>query len=231
MIRDVVFAGVRVQARASGALYWPQCDTLIVADLHLGKSARMAARGGALLPPHETTDTLARLEAELHALNPARVISLGDAFEDALAPDALRPEDTSRLAAMARGRDWLWITGNHDAAAVPGFGHVADEITEHGLTLRHIAGNGPDISGHYHPKARLAGRARPAFLIGAEHLVLPAFGTYTGGLDCGAEPLASLVGPGLALLTGPRLLACPLTRPTTRPMTRPLRPNDRKQRV
>lgn len=223
MIRAVVFAGVTLQARASGALYWPGRDTLIVADLHLGKSARMAARGGALLPPHETTDTLARLDAEISALNPARVISLGDAFEDALAPEALRTDETARMAALALGREWVWITGNHDAAALPGFGTVADEITEQGLTLRHIAGDGPDISGHYHPKARLAGQARPAFLIGAEHLVLPAFGTYTGGLDCGVEPLASLVGPGLALLTGARLLACPLTRPTGR--------KDRRQRV
>jgi len=220
MTQRLTFAGQDFEARPSGALWWPDRQTLIVADLHLGKSARMAARGGALLPPHETGDTLARLEAEVAALPARRVISLGDAFEDAGAPGALRDEENARLRALAQGRDWLWITGNHDARAVPGFGTVQGERVEGGLVLRHIAGSGdtpgPDISGHYHPKARLAGRSRPAFLIGARHLILPAFGSYTGGLDCDSAPLADLVGPGLALLTGPRLLARPLRLPVRR---------------
>lgn len=210
---NLTFAGEGFQARPSGALYWPARRALIVADLHLGKSARMAARGGALLPPFETADTLAKLAADLAALPVAQVISLGDAFDDDAAPDALRATDRSALQAMAQGRDWLWITGNHDTRAAPGFGTVASDWHAGALVLRHIAGKGPDISGHYHPKARLAGRSRPAFLIGADHLILPAFGTYTGGMDCDTDPLASLVGPGLAVLIGPRLIARPLARP------------------
>lgn len=206
------FHGQTFAARASGALWWPARATLIVADLHLGKSARMAARGGALLPPHEDADTLARLATELAALPVARVIALGDSFEDAEAPAALRAPDRARLAALAQGRHWLWIAGNHDHAAAPGLGTTAPEWNEDGIALRHVAAGGPDISGHYHPKARLAGRSRPAFLCGRTHLILPAFGTYTGGLDAESEPLASLVGPGLALLTGPRLLPRPLGR-------------------
>lgn len=216
MIRRIDFAGQVFEARASGVLWWPGRQTLIVADLHLGKSARMAARGGALLPPHEDVDTLARLGAEVAALPVARVISLGDAFEDAEAPEALRTPERARLAALAAGRDWVWVTGNHDQGAVPGLGAVLPELREEGVALRHVAGEGPDISGHYHPKARLAGRARSAFLVGRAHLILPAFGTYTGGLDCDGEPLASLVGPGLALLTGRRLLARPLALPARR---------------
>lgn len=210
MIRRVDFGGQMFEARASGTLWWPGRRTLIVADLHLGKSARMAAKGGALLPPHEDADTLARLEAEVAALPVQRVISLGDAFEDDAAPEALRRPERARLAALASRCDWVWVSGNHDEGAEPGLGAVVPELSEDGITLRHIAAEGPDISGHYHPKARVTGRARPAFLIGRAHLILPAFGTYTGGLDCDTEPLASLVGPGLALLTGPRLIARPL---------------------
>ena len=55
------FHGLRLEARASGALWWPGGGWLIVADLHLGKSERMARRGGPLLPPYEGLATLERL--------------------------------------------------------------------------------------------------------------------------------------------------------------------------
>lgn len=212
----VTFAGSEFEARPAGTLWWPARRWLIVADLHFGKSARMAARGGALLPPHEDGDTLLRLRAEIEALPVERIISLGDAFDDAKAPEAMRPEDRALLADLAGRCDWLWVTGNHDHGAVPRLGTTASEIVEQGIALRHIAGDGPDISGHYHPKASVAGRSRPAFLIGDKHLILPAFGLYTGGLDCDGAPLAPLVGPGLALLTGSRLIARPLGLPTKR---------------
>ncbi|MCA2013286.1 ligase-associated DNA damage response endonuclease PdeM [Cereibacter sphaeroides] len=212
----VDFAGQHFEARPAGTLWWPERRWLIVADLHLGKSARMAARGGSLLPPHEDQDTLLRLKAEMEALPVARLVSLGDAFDDALAPEAMRAPDRALLEDLAGRCDWTWVTGNHDHAAVPGLGEIISEIPEISLTLRHIAGEGPDISGHYHPKSRLGGTTRPAFLIGRTHLVLPAFGTYTGGLDCDGPVLSALVGPGLALLTGRNLIARPLGLPTKR---------------
>ena len=55
------------RALPSGALYWPGAGLLCVSDLHLCKAERMARRGGSMLPPYETRDTLTRLEAELEA--------------------------------------------------------------------------------------------------------------------------------------------------------------------
>ena len=74
--------GLVLEARCSGALWWPEGRWLIVADLHLGKSERMARRGGALLPPYEGRETLRRLAEEIAALDPACVVSLGDGFDD-----------------------------------------------------------------------------------------------------------------------------------------------------
>ena len=71
MSHAFVFAGQALEARPSGALYWPERRWLIVADLHLGKSERLARRGGPLLPPYETAATLERLAAEVAALGPA----------------------------------------------------------------------------------------------------------------------------------------------------------------
>lgn len=206
------FAGQRFEALGSGALWWPAERTLLVADLHLGRPERMARRGGPLLPPFGDAATLDRLEAAIAATGPARVVSLGDAFDDAQGPEGLLSVDADRLVELGAGRDWIWVAGNHEGALTPGFGAAAEDWTHAGLTARHVArpGAGPDISGHYHPKARLAGRARACFLVGADHLILPAFGAYTGGMDWSRPPLRPLAAPGLGILTGATPHAFPL---------------------
>lgn len=207
------FAGQRLEARPSGALYWPARGWLIVADLHLGKSERMARRGGALLPPYEVAATLDRLEAEIAATGPRAVVSLGDGFDDDAAGEALPDPVCDRLRAMAAGRRWIWIGGNHDPAPV-GARLPGESLPEwrDGLVLRHRAGRGPDVSGHYHPCIRLAGERRRCFLIGRDHLILPAFGAYTGGLIAGDPALARLVPQGIAVACGGRALALPVGR-------------------
>lgn len=186
---QVVFAGAELVARPSGALFWPKWRALIVADLHLGKSERMARRGGALLPPFEGAETLARLRAEIDALRPLTTFLLGDTFDDdASASDVLDP---LRLLT-----DLQMITGNHDRAS------GTPCLRLDGIALRHQADpdDTPDISGHYHPKLMLAGRRHRAFLLGVRHVILPAFGAYTGGMDGNDPVLRDLVGPGRAVV-------------------------------
>ncbi|GLK62837.1 ligase-associated DNA damage response endonuclease PdeM [Paracoccus kondratievae] len=205
------FHGLRLEARASGALWWPGGGWLIVADLHLGKSERMARRGGPLLPPYEGLATLERLGAEIAALNPRVVVSLGDGFDDLAAAEALDPQVADILQRQARGRDWLWIGGNHDPGAPAGLpGQAVASMMLGPVTLRHEAGQGPDISGHFHPVVRLAGERRRAFLLGRDHLLLPAFGAYTGGLLHDDATLTALVPQGIAVACGTSPIILPL---------------------
>ncbi|CUX82604.1 MAG: DNA ligase-associated metallophosphoesterase [Roseibaca calidilacus] len=194
-------------ALPTGALHWPTQNALLVADLHLGKSERMARRGGALLPPYESQATLARLAQDLHATAATQLIALGDTFDDDAAQTALDPMARTALDQITTRHECHWVTGNHDPNA-PG----QASLTIGGLTLRHIAGNGPDISGHYHPKITLAGRRLPAFLLGTDHLILPAYGAYTGGLDADHPALATLIPDGCAITTGKRTRMVPLSR-------------------
>lgn len=205
----------RLTALPSGALLWREAGLLCLSDLHLGKSGRLARRGGALLPPYETEETLARLDADIAAHAPRRVICLGDSFDDARAEADLAEPHRLWLMRLIAGRDWIWIAGNHDPGplSLPGR-HLAD-WREGAVVFRHIAEARAvqEVSGHYHPKARLAGRSRPAFLIDAHRVILPAYGAFTGGLWCDDPAFAPLMGPGaLAVLTGARTLAIPLTR-------------------
>lgn len=200
------FHGQHLIALPSGALHWPAQDALLVADLHLGKSERMARRGGALLPPYETQATLDRLIADLHRTATGRLVALGDSFDDDAAASALSPDARATLDQITARQETLWIIGNHDPQALG-----LPDLTLSGLTLRHIAERpGPDISGHYHPKITLAGCRLPAFLIGADHLILPAYGAYTGGLDATDPALTALIPKGHAIITGTRTRMVPL---------------------
>lgn len=209
------FHGETLHLLPSGALHWPARATLVVSDLHLGKSERLARRGGTLLPPYETQATLEKLDHDLEQSGAERVICLGDSFDDLAALDGI--EETARLwlIRLMAGRDWTWITGNHDPGPIEIGGTHRAELPLAPFTFRHIAdpAQRAEISGHYHPKARLAGQSRPCFLADADRLVLPAYGAYTGGLICTDPALAALMAKdALAILTGPRVLAIPMPR-------------------
>ncbi len=216
---DFTFAGARLTALGSGALWWHEAGLLCVSDLHLGKSERMARRGGATLPPYETRDTLTRLAADLEATTAQTVICLGDSFDDPWAAQALTDEDRARITVLQAGRRWLWIEGNHDPGPIEMGGTHLSEFQQFGLTFRHIAQGeaAGEISGHYHPKATLRSRGRnitrAAFLIDSRRVIMPAYGTYTGGLACDDQALCGLMGPqALAVLTGPAPVALPMSR-------------------
>jgi DNA ligase-associated metallophosphoesterase len=212
-------AGAALTALPSGALHWPAQDLLCVSDLHLGKAERRARRGEAPLPPYETRDTLTRLAADLHRTGATTVICLGDSFDDTAAAHALPEEERLWIATLQAGRRWIWIEGNHDPGPVDlGGAHRAD-LALPPLSFRHIAhpDRAGEVSGHYHPKARLRMRgrslARPAFLIDGARVILPAYGTYTGGLRSEDAPLSDLMQAGaVAVLTGRTAHAVPMPR-------------------
>ncbi len=213
------FSGQRLHALGSGALWWPEQRLLCVSDLHLGKSERMARRGGPTLPPYETRDTLDRLTGDIERTNAQSVICLGDSFDDLEALKSFDEREKAQIATLQAGRRWIWIEGNHDPGPVELGGTHLSEWVCGPLVFRHIAkpGEFSEVSGHYHPKATLRARGRsitrPAFLFDSERLILPAYGTYTGGLRCTDAVLSALFGPdAVAILTGPEPRAMPMPR-------------------
>lgn len=210
-------AGQTLIALPTGAMYWPDHDLLCVSDLHLGKSERMARRAGTLLPPYEVAETLSKLEGDIAAMRPKIVICLGDSFDDLAAGFGLAGSARLRLAVMQAGRQWVWIEGNHDAGPVDVGGTHLGEYSLAPLTFRHIAaediGNAAgEVSGHYHPKARLAGQSLPAFWAGNGRLIMPAYGAYTGGMRAGDAPVRGLLGRSARAMIcrAGRVLAVPL---------------------
>ena len=204
----ISLAGADLSPQPSGALHWPDEGVLVVSDLHFGKSDRIARRTGSLLPPYETRDTLARLSADLDRTGARTVICLGDSFDDLAAVDSLDEAEAMDIRRLQAGREWIWIEGNHDPGPVDlGGAHLAEHRIGT-LVFRHIAtGETGEISGHFHPKAEIqtTGRrvSRPCFLYDDTRLILPAYGTYTGGLRWTDPALrAHFKGSAFAMLTG-----------------------------
>lgn len=213
------FAGCDLVALGSGALWWPARSLLCVSDLHLGKSERVQRRGGGLLPPYDTRDTLTRLSADLDRCDAREVICLGDSFDDLDAANALSETDKQWIARLQAGRHWVWIEGNHDPGPVELGGSHLTELALGPLVFRHIATPAAqgEISGHYHPKAALRTRGRritrPAFLLDRNRIILPAYGTYTGGLRSHDAALSRIMEPdAFAILTGPAVHVIPMPR-------------------
>ena len=212
-------AGAGLVALGSGSLFWPEKKLLCVSDLHLGKSDRLMRWSGTLLPPYEVKDTLYRLEADIVLSDAHTIVCLGDSFDDLDAESSLRKDELSWLTRLQAGRRWIWIEGNHDPGPLSISGTHLQSLPIQPLTFRHIpiaAANG-EVAGHYHPKVQISLRgrpfAKPCFLVDGDRLILPAFGTFTGGLKTQSLELTGLMRPeALAILTGKQARPIPMPR-------------------
>jgi len=213
-------------ALPQGALFWPARKALLVADLHLEKASWFARRGQ-MLPPYDSIATLADLTALAVATGAAEIWCLGDSFHDRFGCDRLPERARAMLTALTQEIAWTWIVGNHDAMMGPGApsfidrcgGRILEEAEVDGLVLRHEARPGearPELSGHFHPKLRITHRgrlvSRRCFVATATKLILPAFGSLTGGLDAAHPEIARALGaPAEALVpVADRLLRFPI---------------------
>jgi DNA ligase-associated metallophosphoesterase len=199
-----VFNGAEVEARADGALWWPEERLLAVADLHLEKGSWFGMRTGQLLPPYDTRMTLQRLAQSIAHLRPRCVVCVGDTFHDGGAAARINADDAALLARLvASVGDWIWLIGNHDPRPPTLWGGtVSHELALAPIAFRHEAERTPltncdgEVSGHYHPVAMLTVRGRSlrrrCFVTDGRRLVLPSYGAYTGGLNVRDPAIAEL---------------------------------------
>ena len=216
------FNGVHVEARADGALWWPEERLLAVADLHLEKGTSYASSAGRLLPPYDSAQTVARLERLIETYRPLRVVALGDSFHDRRGAMRLDGEVAERIRKLSDLVDWIWIHGNHDPKPPQQLGgRGAVEIAIGPLVFRHDAhgdrqAEGGEVIGHYHPVASVSTRGRSfrrrCFAIGRHRLLMPAFGAYAGGLNVREAAIRRLLDADarVALLGRDRLHLFPI---------------------
>lgn len=196
-MKTVTFVGESFILDPSGMLVWPDQQMAVVADLHLEKASYFA-RYGQMLPPQESCETIEKLLKALSRNNCRSLILLGDSFHDAEGFKRLACQAQSLWEQVYAQYEVIWVIGNHDGGFVPPQTQSTHALQLKGITFRHQAVQNAvaEISGHYHPKVslRLSGArvTRPCFITDKNRMILPAFGTLTGGLDVRSKTIAPL---------------------------------------
>lgn len=189
----VTVAGEAVELLPERAVWWPAASTLLVADLHWGKSETFH-HAGIPVPTGVLTDDLARLSQALERCGAKRVTVLGDLIHGRVGVDDSVVRRVAQWRAERPDLVLELVPGNHDRhlRVLPeSWGiDVLDPTLERGpFGLRHhpepLAGRFV-WAGHLHPTVHLAGGGDalrlPCFHLGPEVGVLPAFSAFTGGV-------------------------------------------------
>lgn len=180
------------------AVWWPDQHALVIADVHLGKD-HVFRRAGVAIPGAVLNGELAALDRLLDARPARQLIVLGDWVHAPPDVDAGWPDRVGQWRRRHVALRIRLVPGNHDRRLTPWLRRweieeESDPLKINQLSLTHEVNNDlptAGLSGHLHPVARLrigADRARlPAFARRNDHLILPAFGRFTGGFD-GLDP-------------------------------------------
>jgi uncharacterized protein len=175
------------------AIYWKQQQTLMVADVHLGKTGHFRKAGIAVPRDLEQND-LAVLSDLVAEFKPERIIFLGDLFHSDM------------------NADWEWfamwrqqfpnvtidlVRGNHDIIADKYYDQLNIALYKQMIIGPFLMLHHPlseiDLQlitqyafcGHIHPGINLTGKGRqsltlPCFAFGSKQAILPSFGKFTG---------------------------------------------------
>lgn len=190
---EIEIGGSALRLLAQRAAYLPARQTLLVADVHLGKASSFR-RLGVPVPEATTAATLDRLSQAITLTGARAVVFLGDLLHSrhghtAATQGAVRRWRRERHADL----ELTLVRGNHDdrAGDPPAdwdLRCIDGPLRIDGLALAHHPDPLPGayvLAGHVHPAAVVGGRGPgtlrlPCFHFGAAVGVLPAFGEFTG---------------------------------------------------
>ncbi len=175
---------------AQKAIYWPGEKALIIADVHLGKTA-LFRQHGIPVPASILSSDLHRLSSLIASYQPKKLIVVGDMFHQDFNTD------------LQVFTDWrnsfdklqiILVQGNHDILPMIQYRYMGIDLYNPNLNMApfHFIHKQEDaahdwftISGHIHPGVRLTGPAKqaiklPCFRVADNNIVLPAFSAFTG---------------------------------------------------
>ena len=186
-MKVTTIAGHRMVLHPSGALYWPEKKTALLADVHLGKVGHFR-KNGIEVPRKIEGVFYQKMQQLQNDLPIRRILFLGDLFHSD------KNNEWFLFSAWVKQQqlELILIEGNHDI--IPGQQFQALGITtvshweEEGLYFTHYPKERDSlfvICGHIHPGIRLNGKGKqqlklPCFFHSSKQLILPAFGAFTG---------------------------------------------------
>jgi DNA ligase-associated metallophosphoesterase len=173
------------------AIYWSNKNSLVLSDLHLGKSGHFR-KHGVPIPDSLNNENLTRLDTLIKHFNPERILFLGDLFHSS---KNLEWNTFADWRSHHESISMLLAIGNHDFYPIEEYTSLGLICSSHievkPFLLTHdfddvsASESSYVISGHVHPSVKLKGKGPqkmrlPCFYFGKQHALLPAFGSFTG---------------------------------------------------
>ncbi|MEO0458762.1 MAG: ligase-associated DNA damage response endonuclease PdeM [Cyanobacteria bacterium P01_A01_bin.114] len=178
------------------AIYLPASQSLLMADVHLGKAETFQSFG-IPIANQVNDETLQRLQRLCQQWEPQQLFILGDLFHtyESLTSEVLSA--WTNFLTTAKAKTTL-IVGNHDRRLVSALNkvpmhcqveamHFGSLLLSHEPVADHTASL--NLCGHVHPVVRLQSKLDslrlPCFYLDAlqKQLTLPSFGAFTGGYE------------------------------------------------
>ena len=173
------------------AVHWHDKNTLIISDLHLGKSGHFR-KSGIAAPQLINQTNIRRLESVINRIEPDRLLILGDLFHSDVNREWFQFED---WRAGHSELDIVLVAGNHDSLHSSFYDRanlrVCHQLKQESFRFIHDLPDEPapmdefTFSGHLHPGIVIRGKGRQSvrlacFYKKTQQLILPAFGEFTG---------------------------------------------------
>lgn len=176
-------------------VYWPARQTLLLADVHLGKEAVFQRRGMAI-PNGIAENSVEQIKQLLIEYKPDQLLILGDLVHALPHTQENWINNLDKLLKKFPATTFTVVSGNHDKPGtamrlpdgiqwsgtldVAPFHFRHEPIEASSEAQRHYT-----LCGHLHPCFTLATRKgaamrMPVFWIGQHQMILPAFGEFTG---------------------------------------------------
>ncbi len=175
-------------------IYWEEQKTIILSDLHFGKTGHFR-KAGIGVPQSVLKEDLHRLFTIIQFYKPSQLIIVGDMFHSVA---------NKEMELFARWRNdmaetrFQLIKGNHDILHnsfynAAGIEIINDRLQIHGFGFIHdpaaIAKEPVNddyfFTGHIHPGVRISSGSRqtlsfPCYYIGKDFAILPAYSKFSG---------------------------------------------------
>ncbi len=173
------------------SIYWEDEQTLILSDLHLGKTTHFR-KAGIAIPLQVFKDDMHRLVSDIQYFKPKTIIVVGDLFHSI--------ENNENDFFLKWRNNFLHIKiilvqGNHDILSKDWYKKANINIVKNILIINNFAFQHDyekdkkdkfyTFTGHIHPGVNVKGAGRqslqfPCFYFTTHFCILPAFGFFTG---------------------------------------------------
>jgi len=186
-VKEIIIFNNHFYLHKTGAVFWKEKNTLLLADIHLGKVGHFR-KSGIPVPRKAEGVFYEKISILKDSLNFSRVIFLGDLFHNSLNNEWFLFDNWVKKS----GLKIILIKGNHDIIPILKFKQIGiktyDDLRIENFFFTHHPVKINDcfvFSGHIHPGVRLIGKGKqimklPCFIYNKDQIILPSFGGFTG---------------------------------------------------